>query len=150
MGHEMQHAYDHSTGFFRDAQQLIGLPELNKKVEGRAVSFANNLRGVYGLFPLRENYSGLGTKSGDLIYHQMPAAGERVDSFTTLGSNKSKTSIGYTYSKPYSYDVKSGNTKIKVSGSQQYYMVVSRDKDNNVTYQVYRNEDEYKRATEDW
>lgn len=102
------------------------------------------------MFPLRENYLGLGTKSGDLIYHQMPAAGERVDSFTTLGSNKSKTSTGYTYSKPYSYVVKSGNTKIRVSGSQQYYIVVSRDKDNNVTYQEYSNEDEYKRATEDW
>jgi len=143
MGHETFHAYDDSYGnFFRNDPTFT---------ESRAVSFGNYLRSEYSLSPMRESYGLI----KDANFHQF-GSDEKISNFTTLGNNADKTSYGFSYTKTTttveSYKNIAG---IRIpdkttTSSSTYYMVVSRDKDNNATYKIYNNEDEYKKATQGW
>ncbi len=148
MGHESFHAYDHSNGIFNSSNAKYR----KDIIEPRAVSFTNYLRQTYSLLPLREQY-GKGTVKGN--FHQF-AVNESISDFTMLGNNPNKTSYGFSYTKTTtiveSYKSFLG---IKIPDKTRketttYYMVVSRDKYNNVSVQTYSDENEYKKVTSNW
>jgi hypothetical protein len=146
MGHETFHAFDHSNNVFNSANAGYS----KDIAEPRAVSFGNYLRSAYSLSPLREKY---GSIQGN--FHQF-GGGNKISDFSTLGNNADKTSYGFSYTqtttKVESYKTILG-IKIpdkKSTTSATYYMTVSRDKDNNVSFRIYDNEDEYKKATSNW
>jgi hypothetical protein len=145
MGHETMHGFDHSNMLFNSKN--AGLSK--DVVEPRAVSFANYLREAYSLSPSRNQY---GSIKGD--FHQFATGGnEKISNFSTLGNNKDKTSYGFSYTKTTKENVltaigyPTGQTKTVI---KNYYMVVSTDKDKNATFKIYDNEDEYKKATQNW
>jgi len=150
MGHETFHAFDHSNNVFNSANAGYS----KSIAEPRAVSFGNYLRQSYSLSPLREQY----TLQGHQIegnFHQF-GGGEKISDFTTLGNNADKTSYGFSYTKTItnidSYKTVSG-IKIpdkKSTTSSTYYMTVSRDKDNNASFRIYDNENDYKKSTANW
>lgn len=74
-----------------------------------------------------------------------------------MGNNADKTSYGFRYSKTTTIveSYKKGFLGMKVPDKTSkeistYYMTVSRDKNNNVSYRIYDDEEEYKRATSGW
>ena len=147
MGHEAFHAYDHSNNIFttKNAARLINL------TEPRAVSFGNYLREAYSLSPLRDGYGGI---KGN--FHQFPS-NEIISNFTSLGSNSDKTCYGFSYTKTKkiverSIKIAAGITiPVKTRTiTTTHYMTVSRDNDNNISFQSYDNEDAYKQATSNW
>jgi hypothetical protein len=71
-----------------------------------------------------------------------------ITDFTELGYNQDGTSYGFSYTKTIAVPAKLGEKA--TSTSQQQYMIVLRDKDNNVSYKIYNNEQEYNNATKDW
>ena len=147
MGHESFHAFDHSNNVFNSTNAGY----YKDIVEPRAVSFANYLRSAYSLLPLREQYGNIKAN-----FHQF-AGNEKISNFTTLGSNSDKTSYGFSYTKTTviveSY--KKGFLGIKVPDKTRtvnttHYMTISRNRNNDVSFQLYNNEDEYKNATSNW
>lgn len=150
MGHETFHAFDHSynTGgaFVSDAK--VGASA--SMLEGRAVSFTNYLRGAYGLTPYRSKYGNY--KENFFQFSSNPS--ESISGFTSLGGNKDGTSYGFSYTKTVTeseigrFGLPTGNKK--TLSQNNYYIVVSTDKDKNATYTIYNSEDEYKKATEGW
>jgi hypothetical protein len=147
MGHETFHAFDHSIGVFNSSNAGYS----RDIAEPRAVSFGNYLRQSYSLSPLREGY---GNIQGN--FHQFPS-NEKVSDFTTLGNNSDKTSYGFSYTKTTTIveSYKKGFWGIKVPDKTRtetttQYMTVSRDKNNNASFQIYNNEEEYKKATSNW
>jgi RHS repeat-associated protein len=146
MGHEIFHAFDHSYNVFntRNAGYSINI------AEPRAVSFANYLRQAYSLYPLREKH---GTTKGN--FHQFQNL-DKVSNFTLLGNNADNTSFGFSYTKTtttvidYIEVVGYRIPNKKIVNSQVHYIIVSTDKDKNVTYQIYNNENEYKNASQGW
>jgi RHS repeat-associated protein len=144
MGHETFHAFDHSNNVFNENNAAYS----TNIVEPRAVSFGNYLRQSYSLSPLREQY---GSIKGN--FHQFSGS-EKISNFTTLGNNSDKTSYGFSYTKTTTTAVSYiGNTKIPKETKTTiatYYMTVSMDKNNNVTYQIYNNEEEYKKSISNW
>jgi RHS repeat-associated protein len=144
MGHETFHAFDHSNNVFN-----ANNTEYSKSiVEPRAVSFANYLRQAYSLSPLREKY---GNIQGN--FHQF-AGSDRISNFTTLGNNADETSYGFSYTKTTTTVLSYfGNTNIPNKTKTEtatYYMTVNMDKDKNITYQIYTNEADYKKAISNW
>jgi len=148
MGHESLHAFDHSTNAFNSSNAGARKGTL----EPRAVSFANYLRDAYDLDPSRNRY---GSIKGD--FHQFSGDGsEKISNFTTLGSNEAETSMGFSYTKTtttvLSYK-KMGIFKVPnetKTETSTYYMTVSMDADNNVSFQIYNNEKDYNNATSNW
>ncbi|MDR1056118.1 MAG: hypothetical protein LBL90_09955 [Prevotellaceae bacterium] len=147
MGHETFHAFDHSNNVFNSANAGYS----SSIVEPRAVSFGNYLRQAYSLSPLREGYSNI---KGN--FHQF-SGGDKISGFTTLGNNVDKTSYGFSYTKTtttvVSYFTNALGMKIPDETKTEtatYYMTISIDKDKNVTYQIYNNEEAYKKATSNW
>ena len=146
MGHETFHAYDHSYHRF-DSNNL----EYRKDyLEPRAVSFGNYLRESYSLAPLRNGY---GDIKGD--FHQL-SSNENISDFKTLGTNSEKTSYGFSYTKTTttveSYKM-FGKIRVPIKTKTKtatYFMTVSRDKDNNISFQTFNNEEAYKKATSNW
>jgi len=145
MGHEGFHAYDHSIGIFNSSNYRREI------TEPRAVSFENYLRQSYSLSPLRE---GFGNIQGN--FHQFPS-NEKISNFTTLGNNADKTSYGFSYTKTTTIveSYKKGFLGMKIPDKTRketttYYMTVSRDKNNNASFRIYDNEEEYKKATSNW
>ncbi|MFT3995752.1 MAG: hypothetical protein QM660_15690, partial [Dysgonomonas sp.] len=130
MSHESMHAFDHSKGFFTDSRTMSS--DLRKSIEQRGVSMENYIRDVYSMSPLRDVYKGMG-KKGDSNFFQMPANGEKVSNFKSLGGNKDNTRYGFSFQK------ENGNTR---------YISVSYDKDKNVMFSFYDTEDEYNKATQ--
>lgn len=147
MGHETLHAFDHSVGAFNSSNA-----DYRKNIiEPRAVSFENYLRQSYSLSPLRDGY---GSIEGN--FHQFPS-NEKISDFTTLGNNADKTSYGFSYIKTTTIveSYKTGFLGIKIPDKTRtetatYYMTVSRDKNNNASFQIYNNEEEYRKATSNW
>ena len=146
MGHESFHAFDHSNRIFNSSNAAYR----KDIIEPRAVSFANYLRQSYSLLPLREQY---GNIKGN--FHQF-AGNESISDFTKLGNNQDKTSYGFSYTKTTtkveSYKSFLG---IKIPDKTRketatYYMIVSIDKNNNVSVQTYSDENEYKKVTSNW
>lgn len=146
MGHELFHAYDHSNRLFNSSNAAYR----KDIIEPRAVSFANYLRQSYSLLPLRERY---GNIKGN--FHQF-AGNESISDFTKLGNNQDKTSYGFSYTKTTtiveSYKSFLG---IKIPDKTRketisYYMIVSRDKNNNVSVHTYSDENEYKKVASNW
>ena len=146
MGHETFHAFDHSNYVFNSANAGYS----KDIVEPRAVSFGNYLRQAYSLSPLREQY---GNIKGN--FHQF-TGNEEISNFTTLGNNSDKTSYGFSYTKTTTI-VESYKTFLGIKTPDKtrtetatYYMTVSRDKNNNVSFQTFSNEEAYKKATSNW
>ena len=146
MGHELFHAYDHSNRLFNSSNAAYR----KDIIEPRAVSFANYLRQSYSLLPLRERY---GNIKGN--FHQF-AGNESISDFTKLGNNQDKTSYGFSYTKTTtkveSYKSFLG---IKIPDKTReetisYYMIVSRDKNNNVSVHTYSDENEYEKVASNW
>ena len=108
------------------------------------------LRQAYSLSPLREQY---GNIKGNI--HQF-TGNEEISNFTTLGNNSDKTSYGFCYTKTTTI-VESYKTFLGIKTPDKtrtetatYYMTVSRDKNNNVSFQTFSNEEAYKKATSNW
>jgi len=150
MGHESMHAFDHTRlGFSSDD---VKNPNLKNALELRAVSFANYLRDVYSLEPSKEKYGSI-----DGNFNQFSTNGnEKISDFTTLGTNEDATSMGFSYTKTtktvLSYK-KIGIFKVPdktKTETSTYYMTVSMDANKNITYQIYNNEEDYKKATSNW
>jgi len=148
MGHESFHAFDHSNNVFNEKNAAYS----KGTVEPRAVSFGNYLREAYSLSPLREKY---GTIQGN--FNQFAGSGEKISDFTTLGNNADKTSYGFSYTKTTTIveSYKTGFLGIKIPDKTRtetatYYMTVSRDSNNNASFQIYNSEEEYKKATSNW
>ena len=146
MGHETFHAFDHSNYVFNSANAGYS----KDIVEPRAVSFGNYLRQAYSLSPLRGQY---GNIKGN--FHQF-TGNEEISNFTTLGNNSDKTSYGFSYTKTTTI-VESYKTFLGIKTPDKtrietatYYMTVSRDKHNNVSFQTFSNEEAYKKATSNW
>ena len=145
MGHETFHAYDHSTGIFNSSNYRSEI------TEPRAVSFANYLRQSYSLSPLRDGY---GNIQGN--FHQFPS-NEKISDFTTLGHNADKTSYGFSYTKTTtiveSYRSFGGllNVPDKIrTETSNHFITVSRNRKNEVSFQIFDNEDAYRNATSNW
>ena len=147
MGHELFHAFDQSCFVFnnRNAEYSQYI------VEPRAVSFGNYLRKSYSLSPTRNKY---GNIEGD--FHQFPTK-EKITDFTTLGCNSDKTSYGFSYKKATTivetYKKGFGGIRIPDKTREEistYYMTVSIDKNNNISFQTYNNEEAFKKATSNW
>jgi RHS repeat-associated protein len=152
MGHEAFHAFDHSNFLF-DSSNYLSRPK-REISEPRAVSFANYLRSAYSLSPLREQYT-LGGQQIEGDFHQFKG-NEKISDFTTLGNNEDKTSYGFSFTKTttivesykeYFWGSVPDKTRTETS---THFIVVSRDKDNNVSFQIYDNERDYRRATSNW
>jgi hypothetical protein len=150
MGHETFHAFDHSINVFDEAHAAYS----RTTTEPRAVSFGNYLREAYSLSPLREQYT-LNGRQIQGLFHQF-GANEKISNFTTLGNNAAETSYGFSYTKTtttvesyknYAWGRVPDKTKTETA---TYYMTVSRDKNNNVSYQIYNNEADYQKATSNW
>jgi hypothetical protein len=147
MGHETFHAFDNSIGVFNSSNA-----DYRKDiVEPRAVSFENYLRQSYSLSPLREGY---GNIQGN--FRQFPS-NEKISDFTTLGNNSDKTSYGFNYTKTTTIveSYKKGFWGMRVpdktrTETSTHFMTVSRDKNNNVSFQTFDNEDAYRKATSNW
>ncbi len=142
MGHEAFHAFDHS--FMGRAVGNVNI------TEPRAVSFANYLREAYNLTPLRERYGGI---QGD--FHQF-RADELITDFKQIDISKDKTKMGYSYTKTTTI-VDSYKTiynrrfpdKTHTETSNNY-IIVSRDKDNNISFEIYDSYDKYAKSREKW
>ena len=150
MGHETFHAFDQDNNVF-NANNAAYSRDIT---EPRAVSFENYLRQSYSLLPLREQYT-LNGRQIDGLFNQF-GSNEKISNFTTLGNNADKTSYGFSYTKATTtvlsyttYPWGSVPDKTKTT-TANYYMVVSMDKNNNATYQIYNSEEEYKKATANW
>ena len=145
MGHEMLHTYDDDINHFGSKINLF-----KNELEPRAVSFENYLRETYSLTPLRERYDNI---KGN--FHQFRSF-EKITNFTNLGNNSSKTNFAFSYNKTItivdSYDVVLGVKIPKKTRKETktYYMIVSRDKDNNLSYTIYNNEKDIKKIIENW
>ncbi|MBD1435005.1 RHS repeat-associated core domain-containing protein [Sphingobacterium sp. DN00404] len=144
MGHESFHAFDHSNGVFSSESHASVL----NVIEPRAVSFENYLRDSHSLYALRQGY---GEMEGN--FNQFESS-EKISDFTSLGSNKDKTSYGFSYTKTTAL----GHTTLlgkktpnwsKTSAST-HYMVIRMDEDKNITFDIYDHKDEYKKATKGW
>lgn len=147
MGHESFHAFDHSYNLFNSANAGYS----RDLVEPRAVSFGNYLRSTYSLSPLREQY---GYIKGN--FHQF-GGNEKISDFATLGNNSDKTSYGFSYTKTTTIveSYKKNFLGLRVPDKTRketttHYMTVSRDKNNNVSFQTYNSEEEYRNATSNW
>ena len=142
MGHEAFHAFDHS--FMGRAVGNVNI------TEPRAVSFANYLREAYNLTPLRERYGGI---QGN--FHQF-RADELITDFKQIDMSKDQTKIGYSYTKTTTI-VDSYKTiynrrfpdKTHTETSNNY-IIVSRDKDNNISFEEYDSYDKYAKSREKW
>lgn len=148
MGHESLHAFDHSNNAFHSGN--AGARKVT--LEPRAVSFANYLRDAHSLEPSRNKY---GSIEGN--FHQFSGNGsEKISNFTTLGSNEDETSMGFSYTKTTSTVLsykKFGMFKVPDETKTEtatYYMTVGMDADNNVSFQIYDNKDDYNNATSNW
>lgn len=141
MGHETFHAFDHDNHLF-NAETA---PYSRDVAEPRAVSFANDLARVYSLAP-RETY---GSLEGN--FHQF-SGGDKISNFKLLGSNSDKTSFGFSYTKTTTIVVGQRMTSwgmpqlIQKTTTGTYYILIGMDKNKNVTYQIYDNEKDYKKA----
>ena len=138
MGHEIFHAFEHSFSEF-SRSDLINNPDFYKQTQQRAIDFENYLRNVYSISPLRAN------SKGSTI--------EKITNFQTLGNNTDKTSFGFSYTKTTpTLEVKTPGSLPVVTGSTTatYYMIVTMDKNKNVTYKNYNNYDDYKKTTKNW
>jgi RHS repeat-associated protein len=151
MGHETFHAFDHSNYVFNSANAGYS----TNIVEPRAVSFENYLRSAYSLSPSRNQYT-LGGRQIEGNFHQF-GGNEKISDFTTLGNNSDKTSYGFSYTKTTTIveSYKKGFLDIKVPDKTRtetatYYMTVSKDKNNNASFQIYNSEEEYRKATSNW
>ncbi|SBW01103.1 RHS repeat-associated core domain-containing protein [uncultured Dysgonomonas sp.] len=149
MGHEMRHGYDHLNGYFRSARLLSTAERQN--TESNAVSFANYLRSVYSLSPLRNSYPSTGIPDGSSRFYSMPSGNESVSNFKFLGrkdnidkKNQAKISVaGFSYIKTIeNFDIWGRSQGIQ---TKTYYMTVNVDENRNVNYKIYENEDEYKK-----
>ena len=147
MGHETFHAFDHSNNEFNSKNAVYSKAFL----EPRAVSFENYLRHAYSLSPLRESYNNI---QGN--YHQF-LNNEEISKFRTLGNNSDKTCYGFSYTKTTtiieSYKKLIGNLMIPDKTRKEtntYFMTVTRDNNNNVSFQIYENEEDYNKATSNW
>lgn len=131
LGHEMQHGSDFEDGLIQFTSSMDSqLPF----AEGRAVSFGNYLRESYGMNSFRSSYDGK-TWNGDKSFRQFKVSNsDKVSNFKSLGGNKDGTSYGFSYTR----------------ANKNKYMVISYDKDKNLNINYYDNEDEYKKATENW
>lgn len=150
MGHELRHSYDHLNGEFKTTK-LIDRNTL-KTVEGNAVSMENYLRQVYSLTPLRDQYPSTGIPKGSPDFFKFPAGSERISNFKFLGRKdtidkkaQAKLSVaGYSYTKTLeNFDIWGRSKGLE---SRQYYMLVNTDKDRYVTYNIYEDEEEFKKA----
>lgn len=145
MGHETFHAFDHDNHLF-NAETA---PYSRDVAEPRAVSFANDLARAYSLTS-RETY---GSLEGD--FHQF-SGGDKISNFKSLGSNSDKTSSGFSYTKTTITVVGQRMRAwgipepIRKTQTSTYYMTVNMDKNRNVTYQIYDNEEEYEKAISNW
>jgi len=147
MGHEMFHAFDNSIGVFNAANAGYMLDV----VEPRAVSFENYLSESHSISPLRNGYRNI---QGN--FRQFPSD-EKISDFNTIGNNSNKTSYGFSYTKTKTI-VESSRpgfmgaripTKTRTE-TTTHFMVVSRDRDNKVSFQIFDNEDDYKNAISNW
>ena len=147
MGHELFHAFDHSKNIFNSANA-----KLRKNIaEPRAVSFANYLREAYSLSPLRKGYGNIKGNFNQFVCN------EKITNFTALGSNKERTIYGFSYAKTTTIveSYKTGFLGFKIPDKTKtetsiYYMTVSMDRKNNVSFQIYNNKKAYKEATYNW
>ena len=146
MGHESFHAFDHSNRIFNSSNAAYR----KDIIEPRAVSFANYLRQSYSLLPLRERYGNIKRN-----FHQF-AGNESISDFTKLGNNQDKTSYGFSYTKTtIKVETYKSFLGIKIPDKTRketdtYYMIVSRDKNSNVSVQTYSDANEYKKVTSNW
>jgi len=152
MGHESWHASDHTEIGFTNKNVEESF-NLRNALETKAVSFANYLRDAYSLEPSRNQYV---PYKGD--FHQFTGGGgsEKISNFTTLGTNKDETSMGFNYTittKTVLSYKKFGVFKVPDETKTEtatYYMTVSMDADNNVSFQIYNNMENYNNATSNW
>ncbi|WP_348768702.1 hypothetical protein [uncultured Bacteroides sp.] len=110
------------------------------ELERGAVGFENYLRSVYGDSKMRVRYNGLvGGEEGKFRPPFFNLDQEKITNFTSLGNNEKKTSFGFSFEK-----------KSKKSDTSKYYLIVSSDENNNFNYQLYSEEEEYKKAILNW
>ena len=150
MGHEIQHAYDHSMGEFRTSNYHI----LREKLEPQAVSFGNYLRQAYSLSPLRNGYAHF---KGN--FHQTPCH-EKISDFTKLGHNADETAYGFSYTKTttiFERYMKNGiidlTTPAKIRTEiTHHFIIVYRDKNKNnkVSYKIFNHAEAYNNASSKW
>ena len=151
MGHEIFHAYEHTRiGFTKE--NVRESFKLRNALETRAVSFANYLRAAYGL-ELRNQYP---PYEGDFNQFAGGDRSEKISDFTTLGGNKSGTSMGFSYVKTTKTVLnykKVGRFKIPYetkTDTATYYIIVRINEGNYVTFQIFNNEQSYRQATFNW
>jgi RHS repeat-associated protein len=139
-GHEIMHAYDHSYSFL-SPDEFSNMPE---QTEPHAESFANYLRDAYSLSPFREKY---GSIKGDFHQFKNKYGKEKISDFTSLGANEDNTSFGYSFTKTTTIRERCPLSKVKSRTVQQQFIMVSLDSEKNISFQIFDNEDDYKKAT---
>ena len=147
MAHELYHSYQRSCNPNTSCDYF---PENKPEFEPGTVSFANNLIQAYNLGATRSTYS-LGMQ-GD--FNQFNNLTERITNFTELGGNANQTSFGFSYTvNEVLYGDKNGKKDLNggyiTTSQKEQYMIVRRDKDNNITYTIYNNKKDYE-AAKDW
>lgn len=137
MGHETYHAYQDES---RQISWYKGKIGNVLELERGAVGFENYLRSVYGDTKMRVRYNGLvGGEEGKFRPLFFNLDQEKIANFTHLGNNEKKTSFGFSFEK-----------KSAKSDTSKYYLIVSSDENNNFNYQLYSDEEEYKKAILNW
>jgi len=142
MGHEMFHAFDQSRGVFNDSRNV---PYKTRQfIEGNGVSFENYLRDVYSISPYRNQYVNSGIPDGSMDFYKFSGSGEKITNFKALekGYDKKGFNMGFSYTK----EIKNKEG----SQIQNLYMIITSSKSSEITFQIYDNEDEYKKATSGW
>lgn len=136
MGHEINHAYDHSI---RILYMHNGRSRGNTdQTESNSVSFENYLRSVYMMPNLRRKYSGKSIGTGSFNPKITRSKGEYVDGFEEIGRNKTETSIGFKYNKHTD------------SGDQTMFLIVGVDSKDHFYFNQYETEEEYRNAANNW
>ena len=139
LGHELNHAYD-----MKDIPFFMGneIANNNKKsLEYNAVSFDNYLRDVYGISDKRKHYT---FSDGSVIGTPTNTnpTGEKISGFELLN---------FDASNPYSADLLSPNHPLEAtykktigkSETQTYWMRMSINDKNEISYQIYNSYEEF-------
>jgi RHS repeat-associated protein len=141
LGHEMDHAFD-----LKDVPFFIGESVANsniKTLESKAVSFDNYLRDVYGITDKREKYTFVDGSSIRTPTNTNPDK-EQITGFELLN---------FDATNPYSADLLSPNhpleakyqKKVGDGNSQTYWMRMSINKDNEISYQIFNTYEDLKK-----
>ncbi len=130
MGHELFHGFQDDIGKIRRYNGVIkGVIFL----EEAAVGFANYLRSSWDEGPIRSKYGGLSNFTPFFFPDDA-----KISGFTKIDSSQDGNKAGFSY--------------VSTSGdiSATFYIEVYIDKDQNIHYRHFDNEEDYRNAVSDW